>query len=211
MELSRGALFRSMRRQLGAASNTARVVVAALSLSAAGFIGLVAHEGYTDQAVIPTQGDRPTLGFGSTFHEDGRPVRMGETTTPARALVIAKAHIGKDEAAFRASLAGASLHQAEFDLYLDWVYQYGIDAWTSSSMRREILAGNYPAACEALLAYRKLTSGRNEGPGWTVSKRNDQGRPVRWEFDCSTPGNRVCRGVWTRQLERHQKCLEAGQ
>ena len=74
-------------------------------------------------------------------------------------------------------------------------------------MRRELLAGNYKPACDALLDYRTLTSARQEGPGWTVSRRDAQGKPSRWEFDCSTPGNKVCRGVWTRQLERHQKCM----
>ena len=29
--------------------------------------------------------DRPTVGFGSTFHEDGRAVKLGDMTTPVRA------------------------------------------------------------------------------------------------------------------------------
>lgn len=184
-----------------------RLLVAGLSLSAAGLLGLVVREHYTGTAVIPTQGDRPTVGFGSTFHEDGTPVKMGDTTTPVRALIKAHAHITKDEATFRASLPSVALHQGEYDLYLDWVYQYGTAAWQRSPMRRELLAGNYKPACDGLLEYRKLTSARQEGPGWVVSKRDAQGRPTRWEFDCSTPGNKVCRGVWTRQLERHQKCM----
>ena len=188
-------------------SATPRQIVAVMSLSAAGLIGLVVHESYTDKAIVPTQGDRPTVGFGSTFHEDGTPVKMGDTTTPVRALIKAHAHITKDETAFRASLPGVALHQGEYDLYLDWVYQYGMGAWRTSAMRRELLAGSYRPACDALLDYRKLTSARQEGPGWTVSRRDAQGKPVRWEFDCSTPGNKVCRGVWTRQLERHQKCM----
>ena len=32
---------------------------------AAAFGALVTHEAYTDKAVIPTKGDRPTVGFGS--------------------------------------------------------------------------------------------------------------------------------------------------
>jgi lysozyme len=163
--------------------NKVRILVAALSLSAAGFIGIVQHESYTDRAVIPTKGDRPTVGFGSTFHENGERVKLGDTTTPARALVKAQAHISKEEAIFRRSLDGASLHQEEFDLYMDWVYQYGTARWASSSMRRHILAGDYAAACDALLAYRFAAG-----------------------FDCSTPGNKRCAGAWTRQLERHQKC-----
>jgi lysozyme len=176
------------RSQLGQIGTNARVLVAALSLSAAGLIGIVTREGYTDHAVIPTKGDRPTVGFGSTFHEDGRPVRLGDATTPVRALIKAKAHISKEEKIFRASLDGASLHQAEFDLYMDFVYQFGVGNWLSSAMRDRILAQDYVGACNALLAFK-----RSGG------------------FDCSTPGNKVCAGVWTRQLERHKKCLEAAQ
>lgn len=167
------------------AKNKSRVAVAVLTLSAAGFLGIVTSEGYTDKAVIPTKGDRPTVGFGSTYHETGDAVQMGDTTTPVRALIKAKAHIDKEEAAFRASLPGVKLHQGEFDLYLDWAYQFGTGAWNKSSMRRHLLAGRYPEACKALLAYR-FSAG----------------------FDCSIPGNKICRGVWTRQQERYQKCME---
>jgi GH24 family phage-related lysozyme (muramidase) len=194
------------RRDWGAVNP--RLLVAGLSLSAIGFLGLVTHEGYTDRAIVPTQGDRPTVGFGSTLHETGAPVRLGDTTTPVRALIKAQAHIGKEEAVFRDSLPGVALHQGEYDLYMDFVYQYGTPAWLRSGMRTQLLAGHYPQACNALLDYRKMTSARQEGPGWVVSRRDAQGRPTRWEFDCSTPGNKVCRGVWTRQLERHGKCME---
>ena len=164
----------------------ARLAVALLTLSAAGFVGIIQSESYTDRAIIPTRGDRPTVGFGSTFHENGSPVKLGDTTTPARALVKAQAHVSKEEQIFRKSLDGASLHQEEFDLYMDWVYQYGTGQWSTSSMRREILAGNYAAACDALLLYKRSAG-----------------------YDCSIPGNKVCAGVWTRQLERNRKCREA--
>ncbi|WP_213956359.1 glycoside hydrolase family protein [Variovorax sp. dw_954] len=165
----------------------ARIAVAILSLSAAGFIGIVSHENFTSTAVIPTKGDRPTVGFGSTFHENGAPVKMGDTTTPARALVKAQAHVSKEEAIFRKSLEGASLHQEEFDLYMDWVYQYGTTNWLGSSMRKDILAGNHARACDDLLAWRKAAG-----------------------YDCSTlvngKPNQRCWGVWTRQLERNAAC-----
>ena len=48
-----------------------RRVVGALAFSAAGFIGLVGSEYFTDRAVIPIKGDRPTVGFGSTYRDDG--------------------------------------------------------------------------------------------------------------------------------------------
>lgn len=202
-------LSRLRRRMRGV--STPRVLVAALSLSAAGFVGLAVHENYSDRAVIPTQGDRPTVGFGSTFHEDGSPVQMGDTTTPVRALIKAQAHISKDEKVFRDSLPGVALSQGEYDLYVRWMYQFGQTAWLKSPMRRDLLESNYLAACNGLLDYRKITSNRQESPAWTVRSRDAKGRPTRWEFDCSTPGNKICRGVWTRAQELHKQCVELQQ
>jgi lysozyme len=162
-----------------------RTLVAALSLSALGLIGIVTHEGYVETATIPTKNDRPTNGFGSTFNADGSTVKLGEKTDPVRALVTAHTHIAKEEAKFKESLTGVYLTQAEYDTYLDWTYQFGTGAWIKSSMRKRLLEGDYVAACNALLLY-KYSGG----------------------YDCSTPGNKRCAGVWTRQQERHQKCLE---
>lgn len=164
----------------------ARLAVAALALSASAFVGILSSEGYTDTAVVPTKNDRPTVGFGSTFRDDGAPVRMGDRITPVRAVQRAAVHLSQEEVAFRASIPGVELHQAEYDVYMDWVYQYGTGAWSKSAMRRELQAGRYRHACDALLLYR-----RSGG------------------YDCSIPGNRVCAGVWTRQLARHKKCAEA--
>jgi hypothetical protein len=71
----------------------ARIAVAGLALSAAAFVGLVTREGYTDTAVIPTMNDRPTVGFGSTFHSTGTAVRMGDKITPVRAVQLVAGHL----------------------------------------------------------------------------------------------------------------------
>ena len=52
-----------------------RIAVAALGLSAAGLVGIAHYEGYSDRAISPVPGDVPTIGFGSTRHADGRPVK----------------------------------------------------------------------------------------------------------------------------------------
>lgn len=161
-----------------------RLAVATLSLSAAAFVALLTSEGYTESAIIPTKGDVPTYGFGSTTREDGRPVQLGDRTTPVRAVQRSLNYLQAAEGDMRASLQGVELHQAEYDLYLDWRYQYGAGAWRRSSMLKELRAGRYVEACDALLLY-KFSGG----------------------YDCSVPGNKVCAGVWTRQLERHAKCM----
>lgn len=165
-----------------------RLAASLLTLSAAGLIAIVTRESYTDRAIIPTKGDRPTVGFGSTKRADGSPVRIGDTTDPVRALQTVQAHTSREEVQFRDSLPGVKLTQGEYDLYVDFVYQYGLGNWRASSMRRNLLAGDYRAACDALLAYR-YSGG----------------------YDCSTlvngQPNKRCWGVWTRQQERHAKCL----
>lgn len=165
-----------------------RIAVTLLGLSMAGFIAIVAREGYTEQAIVPTKGDVPTVGFGSTVHAGGQRVKLGDRTTPVRALHTAQAHIQRDEAAFRDSLPGVALTQGEYDLYLDFTYQYGLTNWRQSSMRRNLLTGDYRAACDALLGYHYAAG-----------------------YDCSTTvngqPNKRCWGVWTRQQERHAKCL----
>jgi len=163
-----------------------RIAVVLLTLSASGFSAWKLNEGFTDHAVIPTKGDVPTIGHGSTRWEDGTRVRLGDTITRQRAEVLARALNSQAEKEFAASLPGVELYQEEFDLYMDFVGQYGMGNWRSSSMRTNLQAGNYAAACKALLKWRFAAG-----------------------YDCSTPGNKRCWGVWQRQLNRHAKCMEA--
>jgi len=162
----------------------ARIGIGALALSAVGFAGLIAHEGYTDRAIIPVQGDRPTVGFGSTFRPDGSPVRMGDTITPPQAVARSLAHIQRDETRLKQCIT-APLHQAEYDLLVDHAYQYGAAATCSSSIVRLTNQGRYAEACEQYARWR-FVAGR----------------------DCALPGS-GCRGVALRANERRAKCLEA--
>lgn len=166
-----------------------RTSIAALSLSAAAFVTYLAlPEGYVGTAMIPTKGDRPTIGFGSTFREDGTPVRMGDTITPTQALSRTLAHIQKDERGIKKCVT-APLLQAEYDIMVDFAYQYGVTALCESSMVRLANARRYEESCHAYALYKK-----------------SQGR------DCSDPrhwGPGGCKGVWTRNLSRRDKCLAA--
>ena len=174
---------------MDARQNLLRVSVAALTLSAAGFATWQASEGFTATAVIPTRGDVPTIGHGSTRYEDGTPVRLGDAPiTRQRAQQLARNLHSEEEARFKASLPGVYLHPGEYDLYLDFVGQYGIGNWRKpQSPRTWLLQGDYVGACNALLTWR-FQAGR------------DCRLPENW-------GPQGCRGVWTRQQQRHAKCM----
>jgi lysozyme len=162
-----------------------RIAVALLSLSAAAFVGRMVQEGYTDGAVIPVKGDVPTYGFGMTERPDGSPVRMGDTTNPVEALQRSLAHIQRDEAGIKRCI-NAPLHPTEYDLLADFAYNYGVGTLCKSSIASRTNARNYAGACEAYLMYRYAGG-----------------------FDCSTPGNKVCSGVWKDSQRRHRLCMEA--
>ncbi|CAM0699245.1 lysozyme [Acinetobacter baumannii] len=167
-------------------SNKTKYIAAVLAASAAFFVGVKNDEGFTSKPVIPVKGDRPTQGHGSTFKPDGSPVKMTDPPiTRATADKWLRNDVAKREVAFKDSLKGVKLSQTEYDLYLDFTYQYGIGAWSSSSMLKNLKVGKYKAACESLLKWKY------------VAKR-----------DCSIRSN-GCYGVWTRQLERHAKCMGA--
>jgi GH24 family phage-related lysozyme (muramidase) len=165
----------------------ARILACLLTVSVAGFSAWKASEGFTEAPVIPTKGDVPTVGFGSTKYEDGTPVTMADPPiTRERGEILARNLLTQDEKRVKASIPGVKLHQEEFDLYMDFVGQYGVGNWRKSSMRARLLESDYRGACRALLLWKRAAG-----------------------YDCSTPGNKRCAGVWTRQLARYEKCMAA--
>lgn len=177
-------------------SSAVRIAAGVLSLSAVAFVGRLAHEGYTDKAVIPTKGDVPTVGFGSTVREDGSRVTMGDKTDPVAAVRRALVHIQRDEAHIKQCIGlDTPLHQAEFDVYSELAYNIGtrtfcVNAKTGGpgAIPRQLQARNYKGACDAILLY-KFAAG----------------------YDCSTVINGVpnkrCYGVWKDRLRLHKQCM----
>lgn len=174
---------------------TQRIAIATLALSASALAALIAHEGYTDHAVIPVKGDVPTLGYGSTTHADGTPVRMGDTTTREEAMQRTLLYVQKQDLQMHGCIK-VPLHQEEYDVMADFAYQYGIGALCKSSMVRLANAGDYAGSCRAYREYRFVGKGANR-------------------YDCSTTingkRNTRCWGVWQRQLQRQAECMLAQQ
>lgn len=155
-----------------------RIPIAALVLSVAGYWGIVEREGYTDTAVIPTKGDVPTIGLGST---EG--VHMGDRITPVRAIDRSIREIDtKYQRAVKQCITGP-LTQEEFDVYVGLAYNIGPENFCASTIVKRANLGNYVGACDAILMWKMY-----------------QGT------DCSKP-NRICAGLWTDRLKAHDKCV----
>lgn len=127
-----------------------RRLIATISLSAAALVGIVASEGYTDRAVIPVPGDVPTIGFGTT---EG--VKMGETTTPPKALARALQDVGRYEGALKLCVK-VPLYQHEYDAYVSLAYNIGSRAFCGSTLARKLNQGDYPGACREILRWDRF-------------------------------------------------------
>lgn len=160
----------------------ARVAIAALALSAAGFAGILTREGFSEKAYPdPTRGtELPTIGFGST---EG--VQMGDRIT----VVAAVNRSLREVTAFEASIkrcVSVPLHQAEYDAYIELAHNIGPGAFCRSTIVKRLNAEDYRGACEAILQWR-YSNGQ----------------------DCSAPGNRACPGLWRDRLRVYDKCMGA--
>jgi len=158
-----------------------RLAVATLSLSAAGLVGIVLHEGYSERAIVPVRGDVPTIGFGTTAG-----VKPGDTTTPPKALARALVDVQQFEGALR-ECVDVPLSQHEYDAYVSFAYNVGGRAFCASTLVKRLNAQDYAGACRELLR-------------WT----HFQGK------DCAQPANAsLCGGLAVRRRREYRQCMGA--
>ncbi|MGL4573751.1 MAG: lysozyme [Burkholderiaceae bacterium] len=124
-----------------------RIVIGALTLSAATFVGLLTHEGYREKAYIPVPGDVATAGFGTT-----KGVKLGDTLPPVQAVQRAMRDTQTFEAAIRQCVK-VPLHQYEYDAYVTLTYNIGEGAFCRSTLVRKLNAGDYGGACLEILKW----------------------------------------------------------
>lgn len=127
-----------------------RMAILACCFSAAGLVGVAQWESYRGEAYIPTPGDVPTIGFGST---EG--VKMGDKITPAAALVRALADAKKFEGALK-SCVRVPLAQREYDAFVSLSYNIGGAAFCGSTLVRKLNAGDYAGACAEISRWDKF-------------------------------------------------------
>jgi len=124
--------------------------IAAISLSATALVAIALHEGYKDMAYIPTPGDVPTIGFGTTGG-----VKLGDKTTPTQALSRAMVDIQKFEGAVK-SCVQVPLTQGEYDAYISLSYNIGSSAFCNSTLVKRLNQSEYALACQEILRWNRF-------------------------------------------------------
>lgn len=143
-----------------------RTTIAALTLSAVGFVGLLGYEGYRDAAYIPIPGDVPTIGFGTT---EG--VKLGDRITPPVAVARALGDVSKYEGALRACVK-VPLHQHEYDAFVSLSYNIGAAAFCRSTLVAKLNAGDYAGACAEISRWNR--AGGREVAGLTNRREKER-------------------------------------
>jgi lysozyme len=139
-------------------------------------------KGYPDpvrKAALPTACDGVTEGvvLGKVYSE-GECIRMSLLAKIKHAAPLADCIEHEMPEAFLATMADAS-------------YNLGVGTFLDSSMCKQMKAGNYAAACDAILLYNKA--------------RKTPGGPL---LDCNIRANN-CYGVIVRRKEQRAQCLKA--
>lgn len=101
-------------------------------------------------AYIPTPGDVPTIGFGTT-----NGVKLGDKTTPTQALNRAMVDIQKFEGAVK-SCVQVPLTQGEYDAYISLSYNIGSSAFCNSTLVKRLNQSEYALACQEILRWNRF-------------------------------------------------------
>lgn len=133
-----------------------RAMMAGLVLSAVGLTYIARDEGYQGTA-YNDGGGVTTIGFGTTTHPDGSPVKPGERITPERALIALQAHVSQTEKAIRACIGDVPLYPYEWDAYVSLAYNIGAGAFCASMLVKKLrqTPPDYAAACAQIKRWNK--------------------------------------------------------
>lgn len=77
-----------------------------------------------------------TIGYGSTFYQNGAMVRQGETITEPEAEELLRWHLGQFET--KVNRLGLNINQAQFDALVSFVFNVGFGALTRSTLLKKI-------------------------------------------------------------------------
>lgn len=174
-----------------------RTLAASLVVSAGFMTKTALHENYSNDAIIPVKGDRPTKGFGDTIGEDGKGVKMGDKTDPVRALVQLNKTLDKVADKVRVCLGDVPVSEGEWEGLLDLGYNNGPGAVCSRAKPGKapklmdlFHLHRYDEACQRMQEFNCGPSGM---PGVIVDKCGE--------------GKKILKGLVNRRKETFAMCM----
>jgi lysozyme len=120
-----------------------------------------------------------TIGYGSTFYHDGKPVKPGDMlANELQADALLRNTTGQFEDAVN-RVVKVPLSQNQFDALVSFTYNEGIGALEQSTLLVKLNEKNYQEAAEHFLAWDKITdpkTGRKVICDTLVKRREEESR-----------------------------------
>ena len=97
----------------------------------------------------------PTIGYGSTYYEDGRPVKLGDAITQERADQLFEA-IAEDFAKRVRSLLKVGLNENQFSALVSFTYNVGVANLKKSTLLKKLnINSSDPTITDEFLKWNK--------------------------------------------------------
>ncbi len=97
----------------------------------------------------------PTIGYGNTFWQDGRKVRLGEQISKTKALELLEFVANKDFADKIFPLIKVQINQNQFDAMTSLAYNIGVGAFSKSTLLKRVNAKDFIGASNEFLKWDK--------------------------------------------------------
>lgn len=97
----------------------------------------------------------PTIGYGNTFWQDGRKVRLGEQISKTKALELLEFVANKDFANKIFPLIKVEVNQNQFDAMTSLAYNIGFGAFSNSTLLKRVNAKDFLGAANEFLKWDK--------------------------------------------------------
>jgi len=112
-------------------------------------------EGFSDKPYLCPAG-KWTIGFGSTFYEDGTPVKQTDAPiTKERAKDIVFTVLYKSFEPFVNNMVTVPINQNQYDALVDFAYNCGVGNLKTSTLMRKLNAGDKAGAADEFLRWNK--------------------------------------------------------
>lgn len=102
----------------------------------------------------------PTIGYGNTFWEDGRKVRLGEQISKTKALELLESVVNKYFAQKIFPLIKVEVNQNQFDAMTSLAYNIGVGNFAKSTLLKKVNQGDFIGAGEEFLKWDKSNGQR---------------------------------------------------
>ena len=114
----------------------------------------------------------PTIGWGNTFYEDGRKVKLGEQISKTDALKLLEVVANRDFADKIFPAIKVKVTQSQFDAMVSLAYNIGVGAFLKSTLLKKVNANDFTGASEEFLRWNK--AGGKEVLGLTKRREREK-------------------------------------